>query len=109
MGADVNEAESLALFARGREAWNDWAAATTARYRALVAAGRWSYTTENQYPGEVIPGNPETAAWMSESIANFRLHAFSDTPDFSGFAFPGAALFVSTKFIGGAGFSGAHF
>ena len=105
----MDQAATFALLAKGREAWNEWAEAVTAEQRALVASGKWRFSVEQQYPGDVIPENPETRAWMSDSIAQFAQTEFADPVDFSGFVFPGTALFMNCKFRGAARFSGAKF
>jgi uncharacterized protein YjbI with pentapeptide repeats len=105
----MDKAETLALFAQGRTVWNPWAVAMIDRHSTLVAAGKWQFTVEPRYPGDVIPQNDETRAWMSESIALFAQHDFIEVPDFSGFVFPGVALFMSAGFLRGARFAGARF
>jgi hypothetical protein len=108
-GTEVDKDATLALFGAGKAAWNAWAATMIERCRELAAAGTWQYEVESGYPGDIIPKNAETKAWMRDSVAHFEQHRFAETPDFRGFVFPGAAQFMSAVFARGARFGGARF
>ena len=97
----MNREESLALFARGRQAWNAWAEGRRAERRALEEAGAW---IEN--PG---PGNAATMAWHDTAAADFCGHEFKGATDFSGFVFPSQAKFEGASFSGDAWFNEAAF
>lgn len=97
---------SLALYARGRSAWNEWAAKMIERRRAIAAAGDWAWAHDSRT--DIYPTNKITADWMRDSAANFNYWGF-DQADFSGFVFPGCAVFVCTKFQGITLFREAQF
>jgi uncharacterized protein YjbI with pentapeptide repeats len=80
----MNKAETLALFAQGKEAWNEWAERMLAERRALEEKGEWS---------ESVPRNDATKAWFDAARADFTGHSFTEEADFSGFGFPGEAGF----------------
>ncbi|WP_158813878.1 pentapeptide repeat-containing protein [Methylocapsa sp. S129] len=98
---------SLALHARGKEAWNAWAGSMIDRRRALVAAGQWAWARDSR--ADEYPTNEATGHWMRAAAAQFSYHEFCDAPDFSGFVFPGAGLFIAAKFPQGARFRAARF
>jgi hypothetical protein len=98
---------SLALYAQGREAWNAWAAPMIERRRALVAAGEWAWARDSR--ADPYPTNEATGSWWNDAAAQFSYHEFTDPPDFGGFVFPGAGLFVTAKFQRGACFREARF
>lgn len=98
---------SLALFARGRDVWNAWAADMVARGRAIVAAGDWGWSFDSRL--DASPTNKVTADYLHDAAALFSYHQFNDAPDFSGFVFPGYAGFIATKFPHGARFCGTRF
>lgn len=110
----MNKAETLALNAQGKEAWNAWAARMLAEKKALEEKGEWS---------DSWPRNDATEAWLYSAQADFRGHNFTERADFSGFVFPGFADFgpgrekdettkdisVPTRFEKHAAFIGAKF
>jgi hypothetical protein len=98
---------SLALYARGKEEWNRWAAQMRERRRALVAAGEWAWSVDSR--ADPYPTNEATGAWWREAAAQFSYHEFADAADFSGFEFPGVALFVSATLARGGRFRAARF
>jgi uncharacterized protein YjbI with pentapeptide repeats len=100
-------AGSLALYARGKEAWNAWAEPMIARRRALAATGQWAVARDSRE--DEYPTNAATQSWQQEAAAQFNYHVFDHAPDFSGFVFPGACVFVATKFPEGACFRAARF
>jgi hypothetical protein len=100
-------AESLALYAEGKEAWNAWAAPMIARRRALVAAGQWAWARDSR--SDEYATNAATQNWQQDAAAQFNYHSFDHAPDFGGFVVPGACVFVATKFPAGACFRAAHF
>jgi uncharacterized protein YjbI with pentapeptide repeats len=84
----MNKADTLALFAQGKEKWNEWAERMLAKRKALEENGEWS---------ESGPGNTAAKAWLDAARADFRGHCFEEEADFSGFVFPGEADFRSAK------------
>jgi hypothetical protein len=103
----MNLDQSLALYASGREEWNRWAAAATARRHALVAAGQWAWAYDTR--ADVYPTNEITGEWWREAVAQFSYHEFPEPVDFRGFVFPSNGLFVMARFPQGARFSTAQF
>jgi hypothetical protein len=98
---------SLALYAHGKEEWNAWAAPMIDRRRELVAAGEWAWARDSR--ADPYPTNEATRSWWHAAAAQFSYHEFADPPDFSGFVFPGAGLFIAAKFPQGARFRAARF
>src|SRR5262245_13523209 len=76
---------TLALYARGRKAWNAWSDAQRAKREALEAKGLWQEKLDSRC--DVFPANEETAAWSRESVADFYDYEFAEPVDFSGFRF----------------------
>lgn len=99
--------QSLALYARGREEWNRWAAAMIERRDALVATGQWAWAYDSR--ADVYPTNAATGMWWQEAAAQFSYNEFVAPVDFRGFVFPSHALFVMAKFQREARFSAAQF
>lgn len=66
----MNQQETLALFAKGREAWNAWAAEMQAQREALEAAETWSLGDDRS------DWNDATAEWQDAAAADFREHTF---------------------------------
>ena len=79
----MNKEETLALYTQGKEAWNAWA-------KDML---------------DKRDGSPE---WRGTAGVDFVSHAFLDA-DFSGFIFPGSALFGWATFEGAARFEKARF
>ena len=117
--------ETIALFLRGRDAWNAWAGKMLGQRKALEEGGGWA--AEKDWLGRLEPKNEATRAWIEAASASFSDTAF-ETPawprldasakavqleensvDFTGFIFPGDALFERTVFAGDASFRGAAF
>ena len=122
--------ETIALFFRGREAWNAWAECRLTERKALEHSGQWAQ--EINAFGAWGPTNEETGAWMEAARADFSFCRFSlagsvnsaeeeatesiksisvGTTDigFSGFIFPSDARFGNTSFGGGVTFENATF
>jgi hypothetical protein len=97
---------SLALYARGRSAWNEWAEEVIEWRKAIIAAGDWAWARDSRT--DIYPTNKITGDWMQHSAAVFSYWGF-DQADFRGFVFPGCAVFICTKFQGTALFRKARF
>lgn len=104
--------------------WNAWAEAMLRRREAIVQAGRWAASVDAG--GRQIPHNEETGAWFRAAVANFSRATFNgpaaarpgdrdrvvdagDQARFSGFIFPGAAIFRRVRFTMTAWFEKAVF
>ena len=99
----MNKDESLALYAQGREAWNQWAEALLAERETLKKAGDW---IDSAYEHE---WNAPTKEWQEKAKADFSGHGFDEYVDFSRYIFPGNAWFDKASFQGDAWFGGASF
>ncbi|MGD9830578.1 MAG: hypothetical protein AB7E70_12975 [Hyphomicrobiaceae bacterium] len=86
----MNTDESLTLLARGKEAWNAWAAEMLAEKARLEAAGEW--------------GEDKAKAWRAAARADFDGHTFEVDVSFEDFVFPGDASFVGANFLRVAAF-----
>lgn len=62
----MNRDETIALFARGREAWNEWAGKLLAERERLEEVGRWCI--ERDHYGYLEPNNNETRNWMEAAM-----------------------------------------
>ncbi len=98
----MNQEQSLALFANGRDAWNAWAEQMLDARAALEADGTWvEDPTEREW-------NEATRAWHTAAAADFTKYTFQEPADFSGFVFPGRAGFGGASFSGDARFVGVR-
>jgi len=127
--------ETIALFLKGREAWNTWAQKMLSERSALEKAGLWAIEeSESQKPK---PHNDQTRNWMANAEADFSQCLFvakgaqgdeaadkedvtkqpaptlievdDSKIDFMGFLFPAIASFLHTTFLGNVGFTNALF
>jgi uncharacterized protein YjbI with pentapeptide repeats len=99
----MDKEESLALYAKGKDAWNAWANDMLTKKAVLEKAGQWEIDTD----GQGI--NQKTRDWMDKSTTNFYKHIFSERADFSGFIFPYFGYFDRTEFSANAEFYGVKF
>ncbi len=99
----MDKQSSLALFARGREAWNAWALAAEAELDKIVRDGDWTWRPDSGCDIEFT--NPRADRWHLEHAVDFSYHEFTGRADFSGFIFPGFAMFAGAKFLSEADFS----
>jgi len=99
----MNKEESLALFAKGRDAWNAWAKKMFDEREALEADGAW---VEGPTDAD---RNEATRAWHAAAAADFSKHVFRSRADFSGFVFRGDARFNGATFKGNVLFDKATF
>jgi uncharacterized protein YjbI with pentapeptide repeats len=107
----MNKDETLALWAQGKDAWNDWAQAMLDRRRDMEKAGTWAV---NPRGTEIIlpdhsRGNPETEAWFRDAKADFTRHVFEEDANFVAWLFPDTGFFHETTFKGSAWFNSAKF
>ncbi len=114
--------ETIALFLKGKDAWNAWAEDMLAQRKALEDSGQWQISPGNSV--EHARSNPETANWLALACADFsniemtgkkRPNSSSvrlsknvsganvyelnmDQIDFSGFIFPANVSFENSVF-----------
>lgn len=86
----MDQDETLRLFKKGRDAWNDWAR---------------KKLRERQ---DLIKGDQPITLWRDEARADFRTRQF-DHADFSHFVFPAEANFARAVSLGEANFAHARF
>ena len=110
----MDKAETLALYAEGRIAWNAWAARMLVARKALEEKGEWI---------ERVPVTDAAHAWVVAALADFTGHSFMEAVHFDHFVFPGIANFseaaekdeagkdisVPTRFESDASFCNATF
>lgn len=99
----MNKNETLALYEKGREAWNAWAAEMLAKQNELKAIGQWQLQGEN---------------WSQMAAVDFFSTHVEDA-NFTDFEFPGHARFTrincektsfdGARFFGAATFDESHF
>ncbi len=138
-GAVINQDETVALFLQGREPWNAWAEKMLAGRRALEEAGRWaaekdfiggleakndetrawmenaqadfSYclflVRQTEGTKETVGEEKKEAQDSGPPVTSIQLKSVD--VDFSGFVFPGDALFLGVTFSGNARFQNATF
>jgi len=107
----VTKDETVALYARGKEAWNDWAEKRLAERAKLQAAGQW---VSDLNVTETSDGNEEaTRQWLNDSRVDFTSSGFgsADGSDatFADFLFPAEAVFNGAAFQCNTNFDGAIF
>jgi hypothetical protein len=95
--------ESLALYTRGRVAWNEWANSMIAEREALEATGDWVAGYDSDIWNDV------TRNWHAAARVDFSAHLFRDNVDFNSAMFSGAAGFDGTTFKGRTLFDTAKF
>jgi hypothetical protein len=99
----MNRDESFALFAKGRDAWNDWAEKRFDEREKLAVIGSWvDSLSESDW-------NDETRAWHAATATDFSSSQFLHLTNFSDFVFPGSAVFDQVQFIGPTIFDRAMF
>ena len=121
----MDREESIALFLRGRDAWNAWAGKMLAGRKALEAEGSWAARID--WRGALEPQNEKTRSWAEAAKADFADAGFETASwpkmrlpprpvpleanriDFEGFVFPSDAVFDRVTFCGDAYFKGAVF
>lgn len=99
----MNKEESLALFAKGKDAWNEWAARMLEERKALETAGTWTLSQDESV------WNDATRAWRAAAKADFSGHQFKGSVNFSSFVFPDDARFDEVIFSGEACFEEVTF
>ena len=99
----MNKEESLALFAKGQDAWNTWAKGMLKAREALEADGNW-VEDRNQHRW-----NEETRSWHDAASADFSITQHRQDMDFSHFVFPGDARFGQSTFWKTARFQEVNF
>lgn len=105
----MNKDEALALYGRGKSAWNTWAEEMLAKRAELVNSGAWALRRQRDGAMLCEPGNTATIQWFNDASADFSGYTFADFADFRGFLFPGNALFEGAEFLKPAEFSTATF
>src|SRR5688500_9664781 len=122
-GKLVDEARRIA-HEGAKSAWNSWAKTMLAERHSLEKAGDW--VVQKDLLEYFRPGNERTRCWMEAAKADFSNLRFELTAqaggdpfprilvshlpiDFSGFIFPGDAVFLATQFHGDTRFEGAIF
>ena len=107
----MDQQQTLALWAQGKDAWNAWAEELLGRRKAMEAAGTWAATKD--FFGSLEGQNDGTRAFLADAAAVFSTndskHTFEQDQDFSGRKFPGAAWFGGAAFSGDAWFVLAKF
>jgi hypothetical protein len=121
-GRDRGDAYDLAHEA-AKDVWNGWAAELLQRQEIMKRSGEWAVARDAR--GAMQPQNQGTRAWFNEASVDFsrlqfRKAASAQPPAnpvlavgsrarFSGFVFPGAALFREAMFGVTVWFEGAIF
>lgn len=121
-GKSENEAHECA-----KAIWNSWAKVHSQSRVQLANArelelSKFDYETEAWIAPETSGVNEATNMWLLQARADFHGHVFDSKPNFSGFIFPGHAIFGESKrltkdrtkrpsvvFCQGAEFKGAEF
>jgi hypothetical protein len=106
----MNRDETLALFAKGKEAWNAWAADMQSQRAALEKSGEWqAFNLGFELEGE----NEVTRNWLRAAGVEFSTNDIVGqelkNAQFSGWTFPGGARFDGATFSGNARFDEATF
>lgn len=99
----MDKEESLALYGKGRDAWNSWANDMLAKKAELEKYEPWQMDDTGHRISEV------TKVWERNSRVVFSEHSFEEDADFSGFVFPFAVCFNKVIFKANADFRVAIF
>lgn len=99
----MDREETLTLFEKGKNAWNEWATGRLAEQKILKEGGEW-----DEMPVPPLR-NALTNEWYEESEADFSGHNFAKGADFNGFTFPGNANFRDVQFSADSDFQEAIF
>lgn len=99
--------ETLALYAQGKEAWNDWAGKRLAERAQLETAGQW--VSELEFSCDSLSNEEATKQWLDDARADFTAYGFSSDATFTEFLFPGEAAFKGATFGCKANFDGTVF
>ena len=91
----MNREETIELYARGVDAWNEWA-------DGLIGEMERLKKDANMTLAGVI-------AWRMNARADFSGHCFSEQADFEGFRFPGPTTFDGARFESGCCFKNCQF
>jgi hypothetical protein len=70
----MNKEQSLALYAKGKDAWNAWANEMLDKRKAMETAGSWSEDKDDE--GEVI--HDQTREWLEAANLTLELLLFAD-------------------------------
>lgn len=101
VGLSMNEEETIALWERGKEAWNKWAQEMLSKRSELEKEGEWQL--DYKPTGEEHPQNSLTEDWLDRATAIFSTkrfaRKFSESTSFSGYHFPGPAIFCKARFL----------
>jgi hypothetical protein len=110
--------------------WNEWAEELIEARQILAAQGifkldKFTYERGGYIAPETVAANDATARWLEQARVDFGGTAFERRADFTGFIFPGQAIFgesqkyslytrrtspkTPTTFLGGARFNSAIF
>ncbi len=96
----MNRKETLALFFKGRIAWNAWAEDMLVKRKALEDEGRWDADTD--LDGKLEGKNEVTKAWVEDARADFSSQEdprrFENGTNFTSFRFPSDSIFDSATF-----------
>ncbi|WP_340115340.1 pentapeptide repeat-containing protein [Pelagibius sp. 7325] len=99
----MNQEETLALFAKGCDAWNAWAEKLLADRERLRKEGGWQEADFDEEPSW------KTKDWLDAAKADFAEQEFPKDADFQQLIFPGEAEFTKATFSGNAPFRKATF
>ncbi len=106
----MNREQTLARYAEGKDAWNAWATQMLARRAEMENSHTWA--AELRF-GVLETKNDLTAEWTKEAVVDV---SSATTPqshgpafDFSGWIFPGTAIFIGAVFHEKMHFTSATF
>jgi len=96
----MNRDETLALFAKGKDAWNAWAQDMLNKRKELEAKGQWKIDDSDKFidPDKPPSMSPETESWIAVASTAFTNVAGHFALNFSDFVFPGPANFSKNTF-----------
>lgn len=98
--------QTLALYRKGKVAWNIWAEQALASRAILEANREWEARDDSLIP--TLGTNAKTIQWLEDAAANFSNQVF-ERADFEEFIFPSLVTFDQTEFKGQTVFVGATF
>ena len=102
---DVDKEQSLALYNKGRDTWNNWANDLLKRH----SDDKWLEDAAANFAGHTFESDADFRDFVFPNVALFDGATFDHHADFSKAIFHGCASFERVKFKFGAGFREATF
>lgn len=98
----MKKQETINLFNKGVDSWDNWAKQLLSERCELQKSGDWIDGNSHEW-------NDKTRDWHDRARVDFSGHKFPTRPSFTRYRFPGEALFRDARFPQGASFNDVSF